>query len=212
MTSYTKAIERTRRQFQASVSDHQMTVVLDNTANGTPHRHIHFGKPGTYIWSFNLLTWPGALAISGDLQDLTFRRLNDMFQFFASGNDINPSYWGEKVTAGVVKSFSQEVYAEEVRAHVSDLIEWGEWPKKRAKAFRAVVEADLLECPPSSSEEAWEKLDHFRFDGIRIGPDDLDYSNFEGYDHHFLLACHAIRWGVRKYLAEFPDRLVGGLA
>jgi hypothetical protein len=187
------------------VEDHQMTVLLDQ---GT-HRHLRFAKPGTGIWSFNLITWPGYLTICGDLQTHVFRRLPDMFEFFGSNvGRINAHYWGEKLTApSECRTFSAERFRAAVKQQYDDAIEGG-YLEDAAGGAWAVIESDVLtngwgevtdetsayanlaefSWPPTTfhrDDEAW------RFDTL-----DMDMRDF---DWHYLLCCHAIVWGIAKY-------------
>lgn len=222
-TAYEQEVRRAREHFTASVGDHQMTVLLDTLDDHTPYRHVRFAAPDTAIWSWNLVTWPGHLSISGDIGGFTFRRLHDMFAFFRGGRDINPQYWGEKTVAGPPRTeygrsrFSDERYVESVRDHLS----WAEddYTSAEFAQLKAAAHAELLDELPTCYEEAYERLDSFSWTPAPIRPEDLTNSrpfhfsdvwewNLGGYDHHFLISCYAIQWGVNKYLAEFPDRFI----
>ncbi len=212
-TVYEREVRRARDQFDAAVTEHEMTVLLDTIDDGTPYRHVRFARPGTGMWSFNLVTWPGHLAISGDFDSFTFRRLHDMFGFFRSS--VNPSYWGEKVVAGAPCTdhgearFSSERYIEAIHDRISwyDHLE----PDDLA-AFKAHVQAELLDSPAEYLETAHEALASFRWEsettGRRIEFTDTWEWDLGGFDHHFLLSIHAIRWGVAKYLAAHPGRFI----
>jgi hypothetical protein len=85
-------------RFDQVVTEHEMTVLQDD---GGVYRHLRFRHPGTVIYSFNLITWPGHLAIAGDCGAFMFARTHDMFEFFEASTNgaINPHYWSEKLTA-----------------------------------------------------------------------------------------------------------------
>ena len=213
MSAYWDAIARTKKQFEASTTEHQMTVLLDNTENGTPHRHLRFAKPGTNIWSFDLVTWPGHLAISGDLQDHTFRRLHDMVDFFRGERPINPFYWGEKLVAEGQRTaygkvdYDHDSFRERLMDWVDEWVECMDLRGEDVKGFFGAVysELDVDHC---SSDEAYRALCDFHWScgskEIRVySPGEWE---FGGYDHHFLLACHAIQYGVNRYLHEFPGQ------
>lgn len=75
----------------------QMEVLQDDGL----HRHVRFAQPGSGLYRFSLVTWPGHLAVTGDVESFTFARLPDMFEFFGGRrSQINPSYWAEKCVAG----------------------------------------------------------------------------------------------------------------
>lgn len=206
---YRASIEKARAQFNGEVADHTMTVLHD-TSPESPYRHVRFSAPGTGIWRFDLVTWPGHLTICGDLETFTFQRTHDMFGFFTTSHDINPSYWGEKVVAGEVKArFSAEAYEAVLRAEMDEL---DDHPEADQIAIRAAVESDLLADAPMYLEEAHEVLNLFAVD-LPSGETFKFHDTYEwelgGYDHHFLLACHAIRYGITTYLSEYPERLIG---
>jgi hypothetical protein len=216
-TAYFRSIERTREQFKANTDEHQMTVLHDTVfEGGAPYRHVRFSRRGTGIWSFDLVTWPGHLTISGDLQPFTFRRTHDMFAFFNGGVDINPSYWGEKVVAGTTEGFCTEQWTETVRRMTNDyLTDVYDRPKFDAEddaAIRAAVQEELLDADPTTVDYARHLLHNFSVYLPATG-DSFQFEEtyewpIEGYLHHFLLSCHAIRWGVETYLREFPGRLL----
>lgn len=81
--------------FNTHTAEHVMTVLRDDGL----YRHLRFGKPGTGMYQFDLVTWPGYLAITGDIGTYTFSRLPDMFDFFTGY--INHGYWAEKLKNGV---------------------------------------------------------------------------------------------------------------
>ena len=66
-------------RFKKDTAEHQMTVLRDDGL----YRHLRFRKPGTGIYGFDIVTWPGYLAISGDMGASMFTRLEDMIQFSA---------------------------------------------------------------------------------------------------------------------------------
>src|SRR5690348_12248442 len=79
-------------QFADNTAEHELTILHGDGL----YRHIRMQKPGTGMYHYDLVTWPGYLAISGDLDSYVFSRVRDMFTFFR-GRGINPSYWAEKV-------------------------------------------------------------------------------------------------------------------
>lgn len=95
------AAERLRRvheHFVEATAEHTLTVIKDDGV----YRHLRVGKPGTGIWSWSIVTWPGHLAITGDVAEgYVFARVTDMLDFFRSGSrdgrSIDFRYWAEKV-------------------------------------------------------------------------------------------------------------------
>ncbi|WP_235872813.1 hypothetical protein [Pseudoxanthomonas winnipegensis] len=103
-------------RFKKHTAAHEMEVILDQGM----HRHLRFARPGTGIYHFHIVTWPGYLAISGDMGASIFSRLPDMFEFFrtpdhlhagAHGLYINRGYWCEKLVAndGAPRRFDERL-------------------------------------------------------------------------------------------------------
>jgi hypothetical protein len=185
--------------FKENTADHQMTIIH----NDRLYRNILFAAPETIAYSYSLHTWPGHLAITGDIGDgYMFRRLPDMFQFFASGKNINPQYWGEKCVASKnpimkydVNLFHQAVadrFTENYSGLEEDQLiilreEWQEHLKYREYQY--------------SEEEAYNALSSFRGkEGYQFS--DIWECDFKNYDPQFLIACYAIKAGVTRFLNE----------
>ncbi len=87
-------LAESKERFERETIDHELTILHDDGL----YRHVRCARPGSGIHRFELITWPGHLTISGDVDTaLTFRRADDMFQFFRGAGDINPGYWAEKI-------------------------------------------------------------------------------------------------------------------
>lgn len=197
-----RQLRQARVQFEAETSTHQMYVEMDESPD-RPYRHIRFSQPGTRIWTWSLVTWPGCLAISGDLESFTFRRLHDMFDFFRS--PINPGYWAEKIIAGQPRTrFCPERFVEAVSDHVEDQRDW--LSPDDFEALKRDVQKQLLDDPPEYLEQAHEWLADYTFDNFEFC--DTWEWDLGGWDHHFLISLHAIHYGVKTYLAKHPGRLI----
>ncbi|GAB6925863.1 hypothetical protein AAC389_15790 [Rhodococcus qingshengii] len=201
--------------FDKMTTEHELTVLHDDGV----YRHLKFAAPGTNIWRFDLVTWPGHLAVSGDLSSYTFSRTYDMLQFFEIGRGINPHYWSGKVIAGQdrVREYSPEV----ARQFVIEQF-WEDRMQRdepNAPLWRAIRE-DIL---PNlhNEDEARIALHNFEYrepqpprthsvdfkpEQIRRHSATYDFSNswewdIRDYHPQFLLICHAIVWGIAKYRA-----------
>lgn len=202
-TVYQREMRKAAEHFASFTTEHRMTVLLD-LAPEQPYRHVRFAQPGTSIYSWSLVTWPGHLSITGDLESYTFRRLYDMFDFFTGS--VNPSYWGEKLVAGTAETnYSDEQFVETVNEHIS----WFEGdldPDDYARLKQHAAD-ELTSDPPHHYEEAYERLVEFDFDG-RTWFSDVYEFHLGGYDYHFLIALNAIRYGIQQYRRAFPDHIV----
>lgn len=221
--SYEAQVAESRERFVKDTAEHEMTVLLDTGE----YRHIRFQKPGTSIYFFDLVTWPGHLTITGDCGTFQFSRTRDMFEFFVpAGKDgfadsrwgINPQYWAEKLQApkpGDAERYSYEVYRARVQEWLADELEQIEpdpsdelEPEElepllaKAAALRAAVADQLLaeyHDAVHSEHAAHELLRDFEHDGIRLY-DTWEWSLRE-YDWQFLWCCWAVVWGIGQYRA-----------
>jgi hypothetical protein len=185
------------KAFLSEVEDHEMTAVHDDGL----HRHLRFAKPGTGMWHFDIITWPGHLATSGDIADgFMFSRLADMFDFFEHGQgdgEINPGYWAEKMPHHIKrKSFSSDLFDRIIREDWEDRKD--EYTDEQQATIWEHVECSLI-GQMEYAEEAYEALRDFEVEGYSYS--DIYEWEFDDYDYHFLLALHAILWGIKKYKA-----------
>ncbi|KAB7753684.1 hypothetical protein [Mycolicibacterium mucogenicum] len=193
---------RAFRMLQVSTRKHEMTVLRDE---GT-YRHIRFKEPGTSIWWFDLVTWPGHLVITGDLQDFHFSRLDDMFEFFRKPPGyINASYWSEKLCGPQrFESFSPDSLKRQVYKHFRDWCRDNEGPHYPLwRAIRDEVLDYLDECDETL---AHQRLHRFQFGRFNFG-DSWEW-NLRDYDWHFLVSLHAIVWGIKQYDKSKPVKVL----
>lgn len=171
--------EEVFNSFKKHTAEHEMTVEL----NEGVHRCLYFGKPGAGAFHFRIITFPGGLTFTGDMETYTFCRLRDMFQFFR-GDKINPHYWSEKLQR---PSQYREFDAEFAQSIVREWFEEGE------------------EIPGLSAEEFKERVESIdRIEEVRDLADEVGYAdwwdhNYEEYTFHFIWCCFAIQWAIQRY-------------
>lgn len=194
----TDAIERARKQFESETTEHRMTVLHDDGV----YRHLRFMKPGTGIWHWEIITWPGHLTVAGDIGDgWTFEREHDMLDFFGRNghqSGINPSYWSEKLPTHVrdaAKHFTAERFEAAVRAEIEDM---DLDANQRAMLLTSLADEvfcgyDDLAWSLAAIEGTWHA------GGKVIQFEDMEHGEYSEWDHHFLLALFAIVFSVRKY-------------
>lgn len=121
--------------FCEQTQNHHLIVLQDSSL----YRHLRVQAPGTRMWSWDITTWPGHLATSGDIADgHMFAREPDMLEFFSNAGRVNyysdgaPSidvrYWAEKLCGGrshEVKKYDPDVFLELVREHLEESEELG---------------------------------------------------------------------------------------
>jgi hypothetical protein len=187
------------------VRDHQMKIELDQGV----HRSILFKRPHSGIYHFRLVTWPGHLAISGDVGDYIFARLPDMFDFFRyagpeydKDDRINRDYWNDKLRSNCVSSeryqMDDKAYLEAVRSMLNDHIRG----MSLSDAKTVVEEAkrdDLFEVP-GSHPQACVILYRWRCPVTGRCPFD-DFWDYRVTTESFQLvwSMRAIQWGIKRY-------------
>lgn len=192
MTDYPEIAAR----FARDTAAHTMTVLHDDGL----YRHLRFtSNPRGYgeYW-FDLITWPGRLAMCGDVgDDYVFSRLPDMFEFFRDDRrwGINPHYWAEKLGGGrsSVQEYSEDAFRQIVRELFVSAVQCDGAPRGLGKAVRA----DILDQDLWDEGEARKLLESFEYKGFTFG-ETWEYS-FRDYDSQFLWACYAIQWGISLY-------------
>jgi hypothetical protein len=190
-----RSLEQTQARFVEETSKHQLTVLRDDGL----YRHLRCQRPETWCYGFNVVTWPGYLAIVGDMGDYVFSRIPDMFEFFEnSRGEINPSYWAEKLQAppeDQATVYSVDLYRARALEWLKDTTE--DLERDQAERLTAAVNDDLLAMPPLTHDEAIRRLIDFECAGTRIcEPYEWRLKEF---DSKFLWCCHAIVWAIGKY-------------
>jgi len=206
--------EQVAARFQREVASHRMTVLHDDGL----YRHLRFRehrlcndaqyRPGSSFYWFDLITWPGCLAIHGDCGSYVFSREQDMFTFFR-GSRINPQYWAEKVCSGRegLRRYDEGVFRNCVLEDFTDAARNGGVPRGLGRAVREEIlgseetyyEVGARQVLDSFSYYVNEKDQYdprkqpdFQFDGIW----EWDLTD---WDWQFLWCCHAIQWGISQY-------------
>lgn len=194
-------------RFLADVTDpgHQLAVLHDDGL----YRHLRFKRPGTGMYWFDLITWPGVLTLSSDMGHYVFSRTRDMFEFFTASDYINPGYWQEKCTAqdvhSPIKRFSEERLKTQVMEHYQQRRD-DFTDATQPALWRAIAEELLENDEIVDGQSAMSALNRFRFARPNYDQNmvvvefhdtwDWDLTDFSP---QFLWCCHAIRWGIEQY-------------
>lgn len=219
------AIAKSRERFVREIAEHQMDVLRDDGL----YRHLRFKRPGTSNYYFDIVTWPGYLAVVGDCGDFVFSRTRDMFEFFGPSGarggfedarwGINPHYWSKKLQAP--RPDGAEVYsADAARACVLEWLvdradgmhAWDEFDEAGPCGGRAAFELyqalreQILDHDLYSEDEARRLIEDFEHNDDRIY-DAWEWS-FREYDWQFLWCCWAIVWGIEQYRARVASDAV----
>ena len=119
------------------IRPHELTVLHDKDE----YRHLRFRSPDSSTYWFDLVTWPGALTIRGDLgAAYTFAGSADMFAFFR-GRRIQPSYWSQKLDADrrSISVYNQDLCEQKVKQYVAEAIRTGETPRGLGRAVTKLL-------------------------------------------------------------------------
>lgn len=191
--------EAIKANFERDIANHSMEVLRDDGL----YRHLKFTNGGSSVYRFDIITWPGYLAVAGDMGEWVFSRIPDMFEFFIMDEHdfnhkhvINPGYWGEKLQAADCRNignnsrngyeeFSSDVFEDNVKQEYDSWIEGNDIDPESdyATALWEALEQEVISAASDGSYPAYEAAMSFRFedDDWRIGndrEDDLDYGTF----------------------------------
>lgn len=204
----------TLASFQRDTAEHQMDVLVDSGV----YRHLRFSKGGSSVYRFDIVTWPGHLAISGDMGAAVFSRLPDMFEFFRTDQRaedapgelrINAGYWAEKciANAGNKEEFSSDRFEKIVRDHFASYMESHDSEEEGFEEARAElwdeIEGELLGMYDGTGEALGAAMS-FKSGDKRFGDfnmqDAWDWGNsVETYTFHFIWRLYAIAHAVKAY-------------
>lgn len=196
-------------QVREQVAHHQLTVLRDEGL----YRHLRFAAPGTMNWSFDLVTWPGHLAIAGDVgAGYMFARNPDMLTFFADGRPpghINAPYWAQKLVGHPqVREFSERLFHEYLVDLVAQARDELEGDDDAAAAFVALVDEELSGL--SNAHEAHQALEDFNRayggDFADLNWESHDVESWLDFTADFTRALHLILWGGQQYNQYVADR------
>lgn len=193
--------------FAIDTRTHRMEIAHDHGL----YRHLKFrahdedGRPTGIGW-FDLITAPGTLTFVGDYEAVTFRRLDDMFEFFRSSahrGEPNFGYWAEKVASGGARSvmeYDEDVFRKTIKEHVADDIRTGQAPRGIGRALHeSFLGPDSWEYDLTHEAGARAALDDFEYEGYHFRDCDAWEWSFEDYTHAFKWACYAIIFGIGMY-------------
>lgn len=186
--------------FTTDTVNHELTVLKDDGL----YRHIRFGEKNSPFYAINITTWPGYLAVTGDMGDFVFTRTPDMFEFFR-GKEINADYWSEKLVAEPRGSeYGKKWSADEFRSEVCRFVENNLDPLDdlddeeeiaRNKEIRIAIAMDIEHI--EYKEEADEFISSFN-------KHDFQFDCFYEYDcteytQQYLWICYAIVDVIKRY-------------
>lgn len=187
----------TQERFLCDVALHGMEYIRDDGV----YRHIRFRKDDTNDLSFDLITWPGHLCITGDMGTWVFSRINDMFKFFREERPnadtlfINTGYWSEKILAEDkicgTATYDPDKFRELINQYLDD-------DPYVTKELRIAVARDVLAYADDGEDGARRAAADFKWHEKFYFRDFWEY-NLRLKTYQFIWCCYAIVWGIRRY-------------
>lgn len=194
----------TEERFFTDIKDHEMIVRKDEGV----YRHLTFKRPNSNTYRFDLVTWPGFLAFTGDMGDQIFSRLDDMFVFFRNGKDldergvlgINPCYWGEKLKAksiyGGYDEYDSDKFMEIVQEDFFNHFETKEGEDENIDyIWQEVKEDALLHSEHEYQAHVWAR--YFKCKGFYFS--DFWEHDLKSHTFYYIWSLYAIVWGIQQY-------------
>jgi hypothetical protein len=199
----------TEESFLKDVANHSIKILKDDGV----YRHLQFSNNGSWNQRFDIVTWSGYLAYSGDMGCFVFSRLNDMFEFFRTDRrykdrlGINLGYWGEKLEAvdrdgydSNFREFSSEKFEELVNEHTKEWIADYSLTEDQTDELWEWVKEDVLRRS-DNEHEAHESLRDFscKIEGHTFEFSDTWEWDLREYTYRFIWCCYALTWGIQMY-------------
>lgn len=178
------------RKFARDTATHKVTIRHDHGL----YRSVDcWRSDGGTCHHFCVTTWPGHIAITGDMGDYVFSRIPDMFAYVRKKSHETLLDQLEAKCDAVCKQSGLRKYAHE------KLIEYVK-KEREEDEDKDAEEWDELLVTLSDSNEFWNKTALLDFDINDRNPFDLhDWPDFTELSYHFEWCCYAIAWAVEKY-------------
>jgi len=185
----------TEEIFLKDVKAHTLKIIKDDGL----YRHLRCSRDNSSTMFFDIVTWPGNLAYTGDMGSFMFSRIEDMFCFFRSDKlKINTGYWAEKVMAesifgNGVREFSIEAFHEAVIHSAKTYLDLEENENVPSEIM------DEIHCLLTAEDEhsCIEEMRNFCSDKIEFN-DFWEYS-LNRKTWYYVWCCYAIVWAIMKY-------------
>jgi hypothetical protein len=186
-------------RFERETAEHVLTIIHDDGL----YRHLRCRAPDTWAYGYDVVTWPGYLAIVGDAGDFVFSRVRDMFEFFESDSGrINPDYWSQKLQAprpAGARVYSHDALVERVHWWAREVC--GEWG-----VFEGAIYPDLL--IGALDREILRDWTHYEEEGrerLQLLEEEVGFYletwewDLREWDWQFLWCCHGIVKAIEVY-------------
>jgi hypothetical protein len=184
-------------KFEDDVAGHRVTVLRDDGV----YRHLHCSS-GSYVYQFDVITWPGYLAYTGDMGCFVFARIPDMFEFFRGrdGAVVDSRYLAEKAVAADKHDGIEEYSADLFRAAIKrDFDDYAErMPEDERASLWESIEDDVLCYADDGQERAVDAASGFQWRRDTVFPDFWEH-RLRDFTGRFVWCCYAVPWAIRQY-------------
>lgn len=188
MKFYSEIEKQVHENAVKAFKDHVVEVKLEQGL----YRHYRCGQPDTGIMHFHIVTFPGRLLVCGDIGDMVWERVPDMFAW-AKNALHSTGYFEEKCWRTLkTKEYSADVAKESIRyEHEWRTDELSEHEQELRKKVDA--ERDRLISAADEGEHAFVQAywDSEWYTG--------DFPSITDYTRSFLWAREALRWFFGNY-------------
>lgn len=185
----------TKEYFLNDVKDHKLTIIKEDEL----YRHIRCSREESSTMFFDIITWPGNLAYTGDMGSFMFSRIKDMFTLFRNNElKINTDYWAEAVIAesiygNGIKEFSVNAFRENILDYTKQHLELSEKEKIPEEVMN---ELNCLLC----AEDEWSCIEEMR----NFASEKIEFYDFWEYSSdrktwHYVWCLYAIVWAISEY-------------
>lgn len=148
-------------------------------------------KPGTGVYAFRVTTWPGVVAINGDIGEIMVSRTYDTLAW-ARNSIESIDYFAEKVITKPVEEFSWDGFEEWAKDYLAQSFDDSGYSDEATYLkYREEVEEALTWEGSLGEEGLYDRLSEV-FDGC-------DYPSFRTYTSNFLWCREALRWFLSKH-------------
>lgn len=162
-------------------------------------RHLFF--QGNDFYSFEVLTYPGKLVVSGGMGTFVFSRTPDMLRDFFKSGYVNTSYWEEKVIASPdgTRRFDHDAFT---RVALEGFWSWSreEQDNRRVAEIWDKVKWELLDDwnDIMTEQDARTAFADFRAD-YDVDLDHNGEASLTPYTAQFLWSAHAALLAAQTY-------------
>ena len=186
--------ELTKKCFLEDVMEHKTTILKDDGL----YRHILLKNPINSYYYYEIITWPNALSITGDMGSFVFERTSDMFNFFRNDElKIHTDYWSSKCISestegNGIREFSEEIFKECVLSDTRKQLNLEEDELIPENIMEEIQ--PLLNC--ADEYECIEGIRNFTSELVKF--DDFHHT-LTKKTYHFVWCCYAIVFAIQQY-------------